>query len=128
MSQPEGPHLETLNVAIGHGAENSQCMFPQLSTLLLSDFTTYVLGAATDRAPQKDWSELEPVDSSGALFSLYQDVTEEDDRQRAERWQKDADGILVFVRTSVSFSTPLHASNQCYRLVCCLSPLSHYLR
>jgi Family of unknown function (DUF6535)/WW domain len=33
---------------------------------------------------------------------MYQSMTEEDDKQRAERWLKDADGILVFVRTSVS--------------------------
>jgi Family of unknown function (DUF6535)/WW domain len=34
---------------------------------------------------------------------MYQGMTEEDDKQRAKRWLKDADGILVFVRTSVSF-------------------------
>jgi Family of unknown function (DUF6535)/WW domain len=34
---------------------------------------------------------------------MYQSTTEEDDKQRAERWLKDADGILVFVRTSASF-------------------------
>jgi hypothetical protein len=113
-----------------HGAANIQGMFSLLSTLVaLSNFTTYILGAATDRASQRDENhrpELEP-DCSEALFSLYQDMTEEDDKQRAKRWQKDADGILVFVRTSVSFSTPFHAS-QYYRPVCCPSPLLHHLR
>jgi hypothetical protein len=86
------------------------------------------VGAATDRASQRDENhrpEPERDDSSGGLFSLYQDMTEEEDKQRAERWQKDADGILVFVRTSVSFSTPLHES-QYYRRVCCPSPSLHY--
>ncbi|KAH9972279.1 hypothetical protein BGW80DRAFT_1459898 [Lactifluus volemus] len=35
-------------------------------------------------------------DSSGPLFSLYHEMTDEEDKMRAERWQKDADGILVF--------------------------------
>ncbi|KAH9965652.1 hypothetical protein BGW80DRAFT_747186 [Lactifluus volemus] len=35
-------------------------------------------------------------DSSGPLFSLYQDMTEEADKQIAKRWLKDVDGILVF--------------------------------
>jgi hypothetical protein len=61
-------------------------------------------------------------DSSGPLFSMYQDMTEEEDRQMAERWQKDTEGILVFVRTPVSFSTSLHTSNQCYRRVYSLLP------
>jgi hypothetical protein len=77
---------------------------------------TYSLGVATDQASRMDdnhrpRSDRRGDDSSGALFSLYQDITEEEDKQRAKRWQKDADGILVFVRTSVSFSTPLHASD-----------------
>jgi hypothetical protein len=82
--------------------------------LLLSDFTTYVsLGAATDRAARDEnhGQEREDADSSGALFSMYQDMTEEDDKQRAKRWQKDADGILVFVRISVSLSSTPHESD-----------------
>jgi hypothetical protein len=80
MSQREGPELEALNLVIGHGTANSQGMFPLLSNFLLSDFTTYVLGAATDRASQRDENhrpEPERDDSSGARFSLYQDMTEE---------------------------------------------------
>ena len=37
-------------------------------------------------------------DSSGPLFSLYSKATEEEDNKMVERWQKDADGILFFVR------------------------------
>ena len=39
------------------------------------------------------------TDGSGALFSMYLDRAEEEDRRVAERWKGDADGILVFVRS-----------------------------
>ena len=36
-------------------------------------------------------------DSSGLLFSIYSKAAEEEDNKMVERWQKDADGILIFV-------------------------------
>ena len=36
-------------------------------------------------------------DSSGPLFSIYSKVAEEEDLKMVDRWQKDADGILIFV-------------------------------
>ncbi|KAH9972231.1 hypothetical protein BGW80DRAFT_1507679 [Lactifluus volemus] len=78
MLQPESPEHQTLSVS-DHRETNSQ-------------------GAASDRASQKDENhkpEPEHDDSSEAFFSLYQELTEESDKERAERWQKDADGILV---------------------------------
>jgi hypothetical protein len=36
-------------------------------------------------------------DSSGPLFSIYSKAAEEEDNKMVERWQKDADGILIFV-------------------------------
>src|SRR6266851_4862691 len=36
-------------------------------------------------------------DSSGPLFSLYSKIAEEEDNKMTDRWQKDADGILIFV-------------------------------
>jgi len=36
-------------------------------------------------------------DSSGRLFSMYSKMAEEGDNKMVERWQRDADGILVFV-------------------------------
>ncbi|KAF8471362.1 hypothetical protein DFH94DRAFT_613220, partial [Russula ochroleuca] len=35
-------------------------------------------------------------DSSGLLFSMYSRIVEVEDNKMAERWQKDADGILIF--------------------------------
>ena len=36
-------------------------------------------------------------DSSGRLFNMYSKASEEEDNNMVERWQKDADGILIFV-------------------------------
>ena len=42
-------------------------------------------------------------DSSGPLFTIYLRHAEEDDIKMVERWQKDADGIVIFVRPKVTF-------------------------
>ena len=41
-------------------------------------------------------------DSSGPLFSMYYKTAKEEDNKMAERWQKDADGILFFVSLHVA--------------------------
>jgi hypothetical protein len=38
-------------------------------------------------------------DSSAPFFNMYVKMTEEEDNKMADRWQKDADGILIFVST-----------------------------
>jgi hypothetical protein len=40
-------------------------------------------------------------DSSGLLFSMYSRLAEEEDNKMVDRWQKEAEGILIFVSTSV---------------------------
>jgi hypothetical protein len=37
------------------------------------------------------------TDSSGPVFHMYVNMTEGEDDKMANRWQKDADGILIFV-------------------------------
>ena len=60
-------------------------------------------------------------DSSGPFFSIYSKVAEEEDRKMVERWQKDADGILIFVSTHVD----IYAASRIYRntidrsILCC---------
>ena len=49
-------------------------------------------------------------DSSGPIFSIYSNITKEEDDQAAERWQKDADGILIFVSPCVNIHTTTHIS------------------
>jgi hypothetical protein len=41
--------------------------------------------------------EQEFSDSSAPFFSMYRSMTEEEDNKIAARWQKDANGILIFV-------------------------------
>jgi len=42
-------------------------------------------------------SSINIDDSSGPLFSMYSRMAEEEDNKMVERWQRDADGILVLV-------------------------------
>ncbi|KAF8471359.1 hypothetical protein DFH94DRAFT_200560 [Russula ochroleuca] len=44
-------------------------------------------------------------DSSGQLFSMYSKFAEEEDNKMTERWQKDADVILIFVSPCVRIYT-----------------------
>ena len=44
-------------------------------------------------------------DSSGPLFFIYSGIAEEEDNKMTDRWQKDADGILIFVRPRVASRT-----------------------
>ncbi|KAH8987010.1 hypothetical protein EDB92DRAFT_1948779 [Lactarius akahatsu] len=56
------------------------------------------------------------TDGSGALFSMYLDRAEEEDRRVAERWKGDADGILVFLRSQAFLSEPTRVSSRTYKL------------
>jgi len=40
-------------------------------------------------------------DSSGPLFSMYSEIAEGEDNKMVQYWQKDAEGILIFVRPRV---------------------------
>jgi hypothetical protein len=49
---------------------------------------------------QKDENNFS--DGSGALFSMYLDRAEEEDKKMADGWKGDADGILVFVSPNLT--------------------------
>ena len=49
----------------------------------------------------------ESSDSSGPFFSIYSKAAEEEDNKMVERWQKDADGILIFVSPRVGIHLAL---------------------
>jgi hypothetical protein len=53
-------------------------------------------------------------DSSVPLFSLYSKIAEEEDNKLTDRWQKDADGILIFVsvHTTTSVVTRINGSTR----------------
>jgi hypothetical protein len=42
-------------------------------------------------------------DGSEPLFSIYSNTAEKEDNKMAERWQRDAQGILIFVSLHVAF-------------------------
>jgi hypothetical protein len=56
-------------------------------------------------------------DSSGLLFSIYSKAADEEDNKMVERWQKDADGILIFVRPCACNHIFLSHRLEYYRLV-----------
>ena len=50
------------------------------------------------------------LDGSGPIFSMYLEMATEEDKNMAESWKADADGILIFVcrRRSLSSYLMLH--------------------
>jgi len=51
-------------------------------------------------------NKFDHTSESGPLFSLYSKMVEEDDNKRAERQQKDAEGIVLFVSPHSYLLTP----------------------
>ena len=47
-------------------------------------------------------------DSSGPLFSIYYNAAKDEDSKMVEGWQKDAEGIIIFVSPCVGIHTSLH--------------------
>jgi len=52
---------------------------------------------------QPSEGESNSGDGSGPLFTMYSKIAEEEDNKMAERWQRDAEGIIIFVRPNVCF-------------------------
>ena len=61
---------------------------------------------STSNQPSRGQSNF--GDSSGPLFSIYSKAADEEDSKMVERWQKDADGILIFVRPCVRIHIFFH--------------------
>jgi hypothetical protein len=62
-------------------------------------------GLCQHRIRHRSHQEENPAASVTALgrsFSIYSKAAEEEDNKMAERWQKDADGILIFVSPRVA--------------------------
>ena len=67
-------------------------------------------GGPTRPAPNDEQKEPSFGDSSGPFFSIYSKAAEDEDNKMVERWQKDADGILIFVSSSFAVHTILYAN------------------
>ena len=76
---------------------------------------TYIVDHPRNQSVSTQNQQLQPSqgesnfgDSSGPLFSMYSKAAEEEDNKMADRWQKDADGILIFVSPPVGFHVSLY--------------------
>jgi hypothetical protein len=58
---------------------------------------------SAQRQPSRDQSYFS--DGSGPLFNMYVERAEKEDKDLADRWQKDAEGLLIFVRLHISLCT-----------------------
>ena len=56
-----------------------------------------ILPAYLERGQRPSKKGSNSGDSSGPLFSMYSKTAETEDNTMAERWNKDADGMLIFV-------------------------------
>lgn len=63
----------------------------------------YPPSAARARQDQPQLGESNFSDGSGALFSMYLNMAEEEDNKMTESWKGDADGMLVFARLHLTF-------------------------
>ena len=64
-------------------------------------------------------------DSSEPIFSMYTKAAVEEDNKMVERWQKDADGIIIFVSSFLRIHTVLCLDWNIYRPVSSLLPSLH---
>ena len=62
-------------------------------------------------------------DSSDPLFTMYSQYAEDDDKNMTKRWTKDADGIIIFVRSEANFMYWWGLINQLNRLLYSLPSL-----
>ena len=80
-----------------------------------------------DRPPQV---ESNIGDSSEPLFSMYTEAAEEEDNKMVERWQRDADGILIFVSPCLGTHIVLciNWNNIDWSILCrsCRTPFLHH--
>jgi hypothetical protein len=73
-------------------------------------------------------ANLNFTDSSGPLFNMYIKMAEEEDNKMADRWQKDADGILIFVSFLYFITTGCCVQHEYCRPVYSLLQSRHWSR
>jgi hypothetical protein len=129
MSREAPP--ETINV--GHLTEQRVHISMLSATLLYHyQFPPSIAGLRDVDPNQSSQTRRETnfSDGSGPLFNMYLKMTEEEDKKMAHRWQKDADGILIFVSSilvpTLGCSSPGQHKN--HRPVYSLLPSQHWSR
>lgn len=98
---------------------------------VLADFIVSIKGDKHDE-PQSTLDQPAKAesmfsDSSGLLFSMYSKAAEDEDNKMVEGWQKDADGILIFVSQCVGIHIILCINrNIIDRFILCRSRCTPY--
>jgi hypothetical protein len=90
------PEVDT--VSPGEGASLPLSFSPLFSPANVIVADQYPPRSAPNKASK---GESGFVDGSGPIFSMYLGMAEEEDKELAESWKADAEGILVFVRLYV---------------------------
>ena len=97
---------------------------PLLHEISLRQLSTRDHSQSTPNQPSQVESNF--GDSSEPLFSMYTKAAEDEDNKMVESWQKDADGILIFVSHVSEFILSVHKPEH-YRPVYSLLPSLHSL-
>jgi hypothetical protein len=66
--------------------------------------------SAPNQQSQPSQGESNFGDSSGPIFTMYSKAAEEEDKYMADRWEKDADGILIFVSPCIAILLSFYIS------------------
>jgi hypothetical protein len=74
-------------------------LFPLFSQLCIVDDHHGDNPTTTTNPPLQEESNV--GDSSGPFFAIYSKAAEDEDNKRVEHWQKDAEGIVIFVSPCV---------------------------
>jgi hypothetical protein len=111
---PHHTHFQCFRLLTGTSREGTTqvCITCRFVVFFPSSQSVYKIdGNQTQSAPNQpsrpSQGESNFGDSSGPLFSIYSKAAEEEDNKMVERWQKDADGILIFVSPRVAFRATL---------------------
>ena len=72
-----------------------------------SSYSSRSSGEPSESSEEPLVEELGDPDKSEALFSMYLDRSDEDDRKTTERWKGECDAILIFVSMYPCFRVPL---------------------
>ena len=83
---------------------------PSINFITLSFFSSHCIGSSRDKPKSEEHPNFS--DGSGPIFNMYMKMAEQEDDKMARRWQKDADGILIFVRFRISFPHRFVVPNQ----------------
>jgi hypothetical protein len=106
---------------------------PRYATSLLIFLVSLLISPLSILVPPPNWHEgrkhRKLADSSGPIFSMYLEMTEEEDKKMAEHWQEGFKLVIIVVHISVRLPYHFISShiNSYYSAVRSLPHLPHFL-